>query len=138
MKGVKIMSPQKVEIGHNVLLNQETKIGAQNGVTIGNYVLISYNVNLVSADHSFQNPSFPILKQGLYGGPIKIEDDVFIGANAVVLPGVKIGRGAIVGANAVVTKNVEPYTIVGGVPAKFIKYRFNKKEILKAHKIDLS
>ncbi len=138
MKGTKIMSPQKVEIGHNVLLNEGVKIGGQIGITIGNYVQISYNVNLVSADHSYENHLLPILKQPLNGGLIEIEDDVLIGANAVVLPGVKIGKGAIVGANAVVTKDVEPYAIVGGVPAKIIKYRFNKTKSAKAQKIDLS
>lgn len=138
MKGAKIMSPQKVEIGHNVYFSEGVIIGGQNGVTIGNYALIGYNVNLISANHSYQNNLFPILKQGLYGGPIEIEDDVWIGSNVVVLPNVKIGRGAVIGANAVVTKNVEPYAIVGGVPAKLIKYRFNKMEILKAHKIDLA
>lgn len=137
MSGVKIMSPQKVEIGHDVLINNHTKIGGQCGVKIGNYVLIGYSVNIVSENHSYQNPLFPIMKQGFYGKHILIEDDVWIGANAVILPGVTIGRGSIVGANAVVTKDVKPYTIVGGVPAKMLKNRFKKNDFLKASKINL-
>lgn len=66
---------------------------------------------------------------------IEIGNDVWIGANAIILPGVKIGNGAIIAAGAVVTKNVEPYAIVGGVPAKFIKYRFSKEEINQLEEI---
>ena|SRR5579872_6475577 len=135
MQRVKIMSPRKVSIGHDVLLNEDVKIGGQCGVTIGNYVLIGYNVNLVSENHAYQNYLLPIMQQGYFGGPIVIEDDVWIGANAVILPNIKVGKGAIVGANAVVTKNVEPYTIVGGVPAKKIKYRFDTSALKKAKKL---
>lgn len=135
MHRVKIMSPQKVSIGHDVLLNDDVKLGGQKGITIGNYVLIGYNVNLVSENHAYQDYSFPIMKQGYFGGHITIKDDVWIGANAVILPNVTIGRGAIVGANAVVTKDVEPYSIVGGIPAKKIKYRFNENDLRKAKKL---
>lgn len=138
MSGVIIMSPQNVEIGHDVLLNTDSKIGGQNGVKIGNYVQLSYNVNLVSENHAYQNHLVPIKKQGYFGGPIIIEDDVWIGANVVIMPNITIGKGAIVGANAIVTKDVKPYSIVGGVPAKFIKYRFGKKEREKAKEVDLS
>ncbi|KKQ25801.1 MAG: Bacterial transferase hexapeptide repeat protein [Candidatus Woesebacteria bacterium GW2011_GWA1_37_8] len=138
MKSVKIMSPQKVEIGHYVLLNDGVIIGGQKGVSIGNYVMLSYNVNLVSENHAYQNPLLPIKKQGYFGGPIVIDDDVWIGANAVILPNVTIGKGAIVGANAVVTNNVAPYSIVGGIPAKHIKYRFGKTLRTKAIKATFS
>lgn len=138
MSGVKIMSPQKVALGHDVYIHYNVILGGQNGITIGNFVNIGYNVTLATVNLSYKNPSVPIIKQGYYGSPIKIEDDVWIGAKAVILSGVKIGRGAIVGANAVVTKEVKPYTIVGGIPAKVIKNRFNKKELAKAYKLDLS
>ncbi len=126
MERVKIMSPQKVEIGNNVLLNSDVKIGGQMGVKIGNYVLVGYNVNIVSENHQYLDLNLPIMKQGFFGGPIVIEDDVWIGANVVILPNITIGKGSVIGANAVVTKNVMPYTIVGGIPAKFIKNRANK------------
>ena len=128
MSRVKIMSPHNVTIGNDVLLNDDVKIGGQYGVEIGDHVLIGYNVNLVSENHAYQNPQLPIKMQGYYGGKIKICDDVWIGANVVILPNVTIGKGAIVGANAVVTKDVKPYSIVGGVPAKHIKFRFGGKK----------
>ncbi len=129
MNGVVIMSPSKVSIGKEVLLNSNTKIGGQNGVYIGNYTLIGYNANIVSQNHAYSNPDKPIKDQGYSGGPVKIGSDVWIGANAVVLPNVTIGQGAVIGANAVVTKNVKPFSIVGGVPAKHIKFRFNQTTI---------
>jgi acetyltransferase-like isoleucine patch superfamily enzyme len=137
MSNVTFMSPQKIEIGNHVLINTGSKIGGQNGVKIGNFVLIGYNVNLVSENHAFSNPVQPIKNQGYFGGPIVLEDDIWIGANAVILPSVKIGRGAIIGANAVVTKNVAPFSIVGGIPAKKIKDRFGKKDQKKSLKTNL-
>lgn len=136
---VVIMRPQNVEIGHDVLLNSDCKIGGQNGIKIGNYVQLAYNVNLVSEDHAYHNPTTPIKKQGYKKtGPIIIEDDVWIGANAVIMPEIRVGRGSIIGANAVVTKSVLPYSIVGGVPARLIKYRFDKQSIQQAEQADLS
>lgn len=134
MRGVIIMSPQNVEIGHDVLLNEYSRIGGQRGVTIGNYVQLSYNVTIISENHEYKNHSLPIKSQGYFGGPVTIGDDVWIGSNAVILPNVHIGPGAIVGANAVVTKDVQPYAIVGGVPARFIKYRFSKRKLDKLPK----
>jgi acetyltransferase-like isoleucine patch superfamily enzyme len=137
MSNVTLMSPHNIEIGNHVLINTGSKIGGQNGIKIGNFVLIGYNVNLVSENHAFSNPHLPIKNQGYFGGKIQIEDDVWLGANVVVLPSVKIGRGAIVGANAVVTSDVSPYSIVGGIPAKKIKNRFDLKSQKIASKIDL-
>jgi maltose O-acetyltransferase len=138
MGGVIIMSPQRLIVGHDVLINAYSIIGAQKGITIGNYVMLGYHVNLASVSHSYTNPKVPIKYQGEYGAPITIEDDVWIGANVSILPGITVGRGAIVGANSVVTKSIIPYSIVGGVPAKHIKYRFNKKNRLIASKIRYS
>lgn len=126
MGGVRIMGPQNVEIGNDVLINLDTKIAGQRGVKIGNHVSIGFNVNLVTQNHAYQDPSIPIKNQGYFGGPITIEDDVWLGANVVILPGVTVKKGSIVGANSVVSKDVEPYTIVGGIPAKLIKKRFEK------------
>jgi len=122
-EGVIIMSPQKVEIGDNSSLNVGVKVGGQCGVKIGKDVLIGYNVNIVSENHEYRYPNIPIRKQGFFGAPIVIEDNVWIGANAVILPGVKVGKGVVIGANVVVTRNVAPYTIVGGIPVKYVIYR---------------
>ncbi len=118
-----IMSPQKVEIGDNSYLNAGTIVGGQYGVKIGKDVLIGYNVNIISVNHEYRYLNIPIRKQGIFGSPVVIEDNVCIGVNAVILPGVRIGKGAIISANVVVTRNIPPYTMVGGIPVKYVKYR---------------
>lgn len=104
-----------------------------NNLYIGNYCSIGPYVQFIlSADHFTRNLStYPFKakygiqkKEGMSKGDIVIEDDVWIGTNAIILSGVHIGQGAIVAAGAVVNKDVEPYAIVGGVPAKMISYRF--------------
>ncbi len=138
MGGVIIMSPQRLVIGNHVLINAYSIIGAQSGISIGNYVMLGYNVNLATVNHKYTNPKLPIKKQGEYGAPISIEDDVWIGANVTILPGITIGKGAIIGANSVVTKNIKPYSIAAGIPARHIKYRFNKKYRSIANMINYS
>ena len=137
-KDVRIGSPSGVEISSFVNVNYGSSIGGDGGVEIGNYVLIGPRCQILSANHEYSDWKKPNSCQGIRKGKIIIEDDVWIGANVVVLPNVKIGRGAIVGANSVVTKNIAPYAIVGGVPAKFIKYRFDEKLIPEATKIDFT
>lgn len=94
------------------------------GANIGNHVMIAPNVSILNSTHNYQNIDLPMIMQGEVKGlnPI-IEDDVWIGRNAVIMPNIKIGKGSIIGAGAIVTKDVEPYSIVGGVPAKLIKKR---------------
>lgn len=118
-----------------------------NHITIGNYCSIAPEVTfLLSADHFVDHiSSFPfrvkVLGEKLEGvskGDIIIDDDVWIGYRSTVLSGVHIGQGAIVAAGAVVTQDVPPYAVVGGVPAKVIKYRFDQETIEKLKKIDYS
>ena len=135
LHGVRLLSPQGVVIGDNSFINHNTDIYGQGGVIIGKYVLIGQNCNIMSVNHAFSSWEKPILLQGITTGPIIIEDDVWIGANVTVLPNVVIKRGAIIGANSVVTKNVEAFSIVGGTPAKLIKYRFSEEERKKANKV---
>jgi len=108
-------------------------------LTIGNYVSIASGVKfLLSGEHyynTFSTYSFKVMLMGkereTYSkGPIIVDDDVWIGMDAMILSGVKIGRGAIVGARAVVAKDIPPYAIVVGNPAKIVKYRFSD-EIIK-------
>jgi acetyltransferase-like isoleucine patch superfamily enzyme len=108
-------------IGNHCKINQNVYIQS---AVVGNYVLIAQNVSLLGNTHIFSNREIPIIQQGFTAvTPVIIEDDVWIGRNATVLPGIRLGKGAIIGAGAVVTKNVDPYTIVGGVPAKIINKR---------------
>lgn len=98
-------------------------IGAGGGVAIGSDVLIGQRVSFHSENHVFSDPSRPIREQGLTKQGVVVEDDVWIGSGATILDGVVIGRGAVVAAGAVVTRSVEPYSVVGGVPAKTIHRR---------------
>ncbi len=114
-----------IEIGDHVSTNANVMINADNGgsIKIGDHVMIGPNVVLRASNHHFARKDMTIDAQGHQPGSIVIKEDVWLGANVVVVPNVVIGQGAIVGAGAVVTKDVEDYTIVGGVPAKKIGVR---------------
>jgi len=120
-----VFDPENVELGRNVKINRGVFITAPAKIKIGNDVLIGPYTIINSGNHNYSNPDIPIRLQGHIVKPIVIEDDVWIGANSTILAGVTIGKGAVVGAGAVVTKNINPYTVVGGVPATFIKERKN-------------
>lgn len=118
-----------------------------NKLFIGNYCSIAPNVSfMLSADHHTNYiSSYPfrvkVLGKDLEGvskGDIIVDDDVWIGYGAIIMSGVHIGQGAVVAAGAVVTKDVPPYAIVGGVPAKVIKYRFKSEMIEELLKVDYS
>jgi len=114
-----------ISIGDNSAFNSGVMINADCGgsINIGEYVLVGPNVVFRASNHNYGKRNIPLQKQGHTAGKIIVADDVWIGANAVILPDVSIGRGAIVGAGAVVTRNVEPYAIIGGVPARRIGAR---------------
>ena len=122
-----IREGQYVTIGDNCLINNNCLIQAgksDNGtITLGNYVHMGVNVIILGFNHGFYTKEIPIKEQDYMDAPVIIEDDVWIGGGAIILAGVKIGKGAIIAAGAVVTRNVPPYTIVGGIPAKVIKER---------------
>lgn len=110
--------PVGVSIGRNSVINRGALLDGRAGLNIGNNVSISEGCCLITLEHDPNSPNF-----AFRGAPIHVEDYVFIGAQAMILPGVTIGEGAVIGARAVVTKDVAPYNIVAGVPAKPIGER---------------
>lgn len=106
-----------VSIGERCFIQQCCTFFGRGGIEIGNDVFIGPKVNLITINHDVN----PDNRSATYGRRIVIEDKVWIGINSTILPGVRIGYGAIVGAGSVVTKNVEPMTIVASNPARVIK-----------------
>ncbi len=109
----------------DVIIGDHTRIGLHNTiigpVTIGSHVNLAQGITVTALNHNFEDSDKRIDEQGVSTTPVIIEDDIWIGANAVILPGVTIGNHSVVAAGAVVTKNVPPHSLVAGVPARIIK-----------------
>lgn len=118
MKSNYILSPSKVSIGNHSHINRNCVLDGRGGLTIGNNVSVSFNVSLMTGGHDVRSENF----RGRFL-PIVIDDNVWIGVGATVLQNVTIGKGAVVCAGAVVVSDVEPYAIVGGIPARKIGER---------------
>ena len=135
-----IFSYQTISIGSNFFFGAGAIFRAsESSITIGNKVMFGPRVTIMGGDHNFSHIGRYMfdVKEKAPGDdlPVVIEDDVWVGAGAIILKGVTIGRGAIVAAGAVVNKNVEPYSIVGGVPAKKIAQRFSDEQIAEHERI---
>lgn len=114
--GSEVELGDRSQVGHNARLDHD--------VVIGDDVLMGPDVVMMSAGHAYEDPAVPINRQGqTERRPIHVGNDVWIGTRVVVLPGVRIGDGAVVGANAVVTRDVPPYAVVAGVPARVVRMR---------------
>ena len=111
-------NPRNIKIGNDSIIGEGVVLDGRDKLFIGDHVDIASEVMIYNAEHDVQSVDFGAVKK-----PVVIEDYVFIGPRAIILPGVKIGRGAVVGAGAVVTKDVESFAIVGGVPAQKIGER---------------
>ena len=109
----------------DVMIGNHTRIGLHNTiigpVEIGSHVNLAQGITVTALNHNFDDTQKRIDEQGVSTNPVTIEDDVWIGANAVILPGVTIGNHCVIAAGAVVTKDVPPHSLVAGVPAKVIK-----------------
>jgi maltose O-acetyltransferase len=121
----RVYDPRHIKIGCDTLIGERATLdgrrqlpNSQGGLEIGSHVDIASEVMIWTSEHDLHDPNMRAIEE-----KVIIEDYVFIGPRAIILPGVKIGRGAAVGAGAVVTKDVEPGTIVGGMPAKVIGRR---------------
>jgi maltose O-acetyltransferase len=111
----------KSEIGDNSGIGMNSYIGT---VKIGRDVMIGEDLTAISRNHQFSDTNVPMRLQGFQEDkPITIEDDVWIGSKVIILPGIVIGRGSVIGAGSVVTKNVPPYTVVAGNPARPVRKR---------------
>ena len=128
-KGVRIQPgtwidyPENLSIGHKTEINRSCFLNAGGTIEIGTNVLIGPNVTIYSQNHNFRDRATPICTQGYTRKRVVIENDSWICARAVILPGVRIAEGTVVAAGAVVTKDTEPYSIVAGVPATQIGKR---------------
>jgi len=109
----------------DVMIGDHTRIGLHNTiigpVIIGSHVNLAQGITVTALNHNFEDSEKRIDEQGVSTSAVVIEDDIWIGANAVILPGVTIGHHSVVAAGAVVTKDVPPHSLVAGVPAKVIK-----------------
>jgi acetyltransferase-like isoleucine patch superfamily enzyme len=143
--GVLVFHPENIEIGDNVyighysilkgyyqnkmVIGSGTWIGQQcffhsaGGLTIGRNAGIGPSVRIITSSHAEEGMAVPILHSRIEFAPVCIEDDCDVGVGAILLPGVTVGRGAQVGAGAVVSRDVDPYTVVAGVPARIVRRR---------------
>lgn len=110
--------PSRLSIGAETVINPEARLDARRGLTIGRNVSISREVFILTLGHDYNNAQFP-----LKGAPVVIEDDVWIGIRAMVMPGVRLGRGCVIAANATVTRDTEPWGVYAGTPARKIGQR---------------
>lgn len=117
-RNCRIDYPWNVSIGELSSIGSGAWVYALDKIVIGKNVCIGEDVRLITGSHDVASPHFDLVTR-----PITINDNVWVATGAIVLPGVTIGEGAVVGAGAVVAKDVEPWTVVGGNPAKFIKKR---------------
>lgn len=113
--------PSEIVIGDDTIVGDHAFLDGRAPLKIGSHVDIASSVMIYNSEHNLESEDFTARTE-----PVEIGDYVFIGPRAIILPGVKVGRGAVIAAGAVVTKNVDDFTIVGGVPARVIGERKNK------------
>lgn len=114
----RFFKPWHISIGSNTVIGNDAMLDARNGIKIGDNVSLSMGVWIWTMEHDPQSPDYSIK-----GGPVVVEDYAWISCRTIILPGVTVGKGAVVAAGSVVTKDVPPYMIVGGNPAKQIGTR---------------
>lgn len=126
-ENVNIESGARFATGSGIYIGSGSGLGVNCSIHgplhIGENVMMGPDVTILSQTHNIERTDIPMGQQGMREAKVTIGNDVWIGMRVVIMPGVKIGNGAVIGAGAVVTKDIPDYSIVGGVPAKIIKYR---------------
>lgn len=123
-RGARFGNGKDIKIGNNSGLGMYSKV--PNDIIIGEDVMMGLNVTVFGANHNSERTDIPMRKQGMITyQPVIIEDDVWIGSNVMIMPGLKISKGSIVGAGSIVTKDFPAYSIIAGNPAKLIKSRLS-------------
>jgi maltose O-acetyltransferase len=112
-----------LELGDQTVVGHYANIRPGRLIRIGNNVTIAQFVSIIGDNHRFDDPGLPVLAQGVIPEDVVIEDNAWIGAQVVILPGVRVGRGAVVGAGSIVTKDVAPGAVVAGNPARLLRFR---------------
>ena len=115
-------NPHNISIGQDSIIGEGIVLDGRDKLIIGNHVDIASDVMIYNSEHNVHSEEFAS-ETGVIEAPVMIQDYVFIGPRAIILPGITLGKGAVVGAGAVVTKSVDEYKIVGGIPAKEIGER---------------
>jgi len=126
---VTIYHPENIETGDWVQFSRFCFINASGGFSIGTNSGLAPFVKIFTANHNFSDPDEYIRFQGATLGPVVIEDDVWIASGAIILPGVSIGKGSVIGAGSVVTRDVPPYSIAAGNPARIIRSRQEEESV---------
>jgi acetyltransferase-like isoleucine patch superfamily enzyme len=112
-----------LELGNDTVVGHYANIRPGRLIHLGSNVTIAQFVSIIGDNHRFDDPGLPVPLQGVIAEDVVIDDDAWIGAQVVILPGVRIGRGAVVGAGSIVTKDVAPGALVAGNPARLIRFR---------------
>ena len=126
LQGVWLFAPERISLGNNVAIAADVKINASGGFSAGNDVLIGPGSMIWTCNHRIADLNIPIRLQGYDYEPVTLGNDVWIGAQCMILPGVRIGDHAVIAAGSIVTKSVPPWAVAGGNPARVIKSRNDK------------
>lgn len=118
-----IRCPERLTLGDGTIIGDNAVLDARRGLTMGRNVNLSSNVSIYTLQHDHRDPNFDCPPEHQVKFSVEIDDRVWLGSNVIVLPGVHIGEGAVCCAGCVVTKDVEPYAVVAGIPAKKVSER---------------